>query len=302
LSSSASSNSQLDFDRALRRSQEQPNVAYQGEKVAEKRNSNKFLQWWVVCENGRTSTRTSMLKRCVIDIHKALRSGKVAKCRDSHKTSDERSKTQKLLLTEGMLLLEAFSWLGHCFWWVDRAFGATYWYKKFIEIIIFKRGEWIVTNFFSYCFPSNKTSIFWFGDICGILKFVGPPPGLYGLTSKIILSDEFSYLKSLILEALSKLKTIYSHYRCILTRSCWIFYQAVFILKQILSPGARTRLNNIKMLKPGRSDPVEQYLLGMASQGKMNSQINDNQLKQILLSIQQPKRDFKINRIWSEKI
>ena len=68
----------------------------------------------------------------------------------------------------------------------------------------------IVTNFFSYCFPSNKTSIFWFGDICGILKFVGPPPGLYGLTSKIILSDEFSYLKSLIIEALSKLKTIYS--------------------------------------------------------------------------------------------
>jgi programmed cell death protein 5 len=51
------------------------------------------------------------------------------------------------------------------------------------------------------------------------------------------------------------------------------------------------------MVKPELSDLVEQYLIGMASQGKMNSQINDNQLKQILLSIQQPKRDFKINRI-----
>jgi programmed cell death protein 5 len=51
------------------------------------------------------------------------------------------------------------------------------------------------------------------------------------------------------------------------------------------------------MVKPELSDLVEQYLIRMASQGKMNSQINDNQLKQILLSIQQPKRDFKINRI-----
>jgi programmed cell death protein 5 len=69
------------------------------------------------------------------------------------------------------------------------------------------------------------------------------------------------------------------------------------ILKQILVPKARMRLNNIKMVKPELSDLVEQYLIGMASQGKMHSQISDDQLKQILLSMQQPKRDFKINRI-----
>ena len=69
------------------------------------------------------------------------------------------------------------------------------------------------------------------------------------------------------------------------------------ILKQILSSEARMRLNNIKMVKPDLSNLVEQYLIGLASQGKMHSQINDDQLKQILLSIQQPKRDFKINRI-----
>jgi len=34
----------------------------------------------------------------------------------------------------------------------------------------------------------------------------------------------------------------------------------------------------------------------MASQGRLNTQITDDQLKQILQSIQQPKRDFKINR------
>ena len=69
------------------------------------------------------------------------------------------------------------------------------------------------------------------------------------------------------------------------------------ILKQILAPEARMRLNNIKMVKPELSNLVEQYLIGMASQGKMHSQISDEQLKQILLSIQQPKRDFKINRV-----
>ncbi len=69
------------------------------------------------------------------------------------------------------------------------------------------------------------------------------------------------------------------------------------ILKQILTPEARMRLNNIKMVKPELSNLVEQYLIGMATQGKMSGQINDDQLKQILLSTQQPKRDFKINRV-----
>ena len=69
------------------------------------------------------------------------------------------------------------------------------------------------------------------------------------------------------------------------------------ILKQILTPEARMRLNNIKMVKQELSDLVEQYLVGMATQGKIPGQINDDQLKQILLSIQQPKRDFKINRV-----
>ncbi len=69
------------------------------------------------------------------------------------------------------------------------------------------------------------------------------------------------------------------------------------ILKQILVPEARMRLNNIKMVKPELADLVEQYLIGMATQGKIPGQISDDQLKQILLSIQQPKRDFKFNRI-----
>lgn len=68
------------------------------------------------------------------------------------------------------------------------------------------------------------------------------------------------------------------------------------ILKQILSGDARLRLNNVKMVKPDLANLVENYLIGMASQGKLSSQITDDQLKQILMSIQQPKRDFKFER------
>ncbi len=69
------------------------------------------------------------------------------------------------------------------------------------------------------------------------------------------------------------------------------------MLKQILSPDARLRLNNIRMVKPDLANLVETYLLNLATQGKTSGQISDEQLKQILLSAQQPKRDFKINRV-----
>ena len=73
--------------------------------------------------------------------------------------------------------------------------------------------------------------------------------------------------------------------------------QKDILLKQILSPEARLRLNNVKMVKPDLANMVENYLLGLASQGRSPGQITDDQLKQILLSAQQPKKDFKINRI-----
>ena len=73
--------------------------------------------------------------------------------------------------------------------------------------------------------------------------------------------------------------------------------QKEILLKQILSSEARLRLNNVKMVKPELANMVENYLLGLASQGRSPGQITDNQLKQILLSAQQPKRDFKINRV-----
>ena len=67
-------------------------------------------------------------------------------------------------------------------------------------------------------------------------------------------------------------------------------------LMVLLEPPARQRLMNIKMVKPELAATVENYLLSAASSGRLNRSLTDEELKQILLSLQQPKREFKINR------
>ena len=73
--------------------------------------------------------------------------------------------------------------------------------------------------------------------------------------------------------------------------------QKEIMLKQVLSADARLRLNNVRMVKPDLADLVENYILNLSVQGKISGQISDEQLKQILASAQQPKRDFKFNRV-----
>ena len=73
--------------------------------------------------------------------------------------------------------------------------------------------------------------------------------------------------------------------------------QKEMMLKQVLSGDARLRLNNVRMVKPELADLVENYILNLSVQGKISGHISDEQLKQILSSAQQPKRDFKINRV-----
>ena len=73
--------------------------------------------------------------------------------------------------------------------------------------------------------------------------------------------------------------------------------QKEILLKQFLYPYARLRINNVRMVKPDLANLVENYILNLASQGKFSGQISDEQLKQILSTTQQPKRDFKFKRI-----
>jgi len=67
------------------------------------------------------------------------------------------------------------------------------------------------------------------------------------------------------------------------------------VMRVLLTPEARQRLTNVKMVKPELAKAVEDYIITMGSQGKLNKALTDDELKQILSSIQQPKRDFKIS-------
>jgi programmed cell death protein 5 len=69
------------------------------------------------------------------------------------------------------------------------------------------------------------------------------------------------------------------------------------IMRMALTSEARQRLANIKMVKPQIAQSIEEYIVQMASAGKLKQVINDDQLKELLGSIQGKKREFTIKRI-----
>ncbi len=69
------------------------------------------------------------------------------------------------------------------------------------------------------------------------------------------------------------------------------------LLRQILSPEARQRLANLKMIKPEFTEQLELQLIQLAQTGKVHVPVSDAQLKQILIQLQSRKRETKIRRI-----
>jgi programmed cell death protein 5 len=69
------------------------------------------------------------------------------------------------------------------------------------------------------------------------------------------------------------------------------------VLMVLLDQEARQRLTNVRMVKPDLALAVENYLISSASTGKLNRALSDEELKQLLVNLQQPKKQFKINRV-----
>lgn len=69
------------------------------------------------------------------------------------------------------------------------------------------------------------------------------------------------------------------------------------LLRSILTPEARQRLTNLKMVRPDFTSQLELQLIQLAQQGKIPIPLTDKQLKQILIQIQSRKREIKIRRI-----
>jgi programmed cell death protein 5 len=66
-------------------------------------------------------------------------------------------------------------------------------------------------------------------------------------------------------------------------------------LRQILTDEARSRLMNIKMVKPEFAEQLELQLIQLAQSGKIAVPITDDQMKEILAKLQSKKRESKIS-------
>jgi programmed cell death protein 5 len=68
-------------------------------------------------------------------------------------------------------------------------------------------------------------------------------------------------------------------------------------LRMALTSDARQRLANVKMVRPDLAASIEEYVIQLASSGKLRKPVDDEQVKQMLASLQDKKREIKIRRI-----
>lgn len=69
------------------------------------------------------------------------------------------------------------------------------------------------------------------------------------------------------------------------------------ILKRILTPEARQRLTNIKMVRRDFADQLEVQLIQLAQSGRVKLPISDSQLKEALVRLQSQRKEIRIRRI-----
>ncbi|MCW3981524.1 MAG: DNA-binding protein [Candidatus Bathyarchaeota archaeon] len=68
------------------------------------------------------------------------------------------------------------------------------------------------------------------------------------------------------------------------------------LLRRILTPEARQRLTNLKMVKPEFAGQIELQLIQLAQAGRLKIPVSDPQLRKILAQLQPERRDIKIRR------
>src|SRR6266540_3106034 len=68
------------------------------------------------------------------------------------------------------------------------------------------------------------------------------------------------------------------------------------IIRRILTPEARQRLTNIRMVKPEFAEDLEMQLIQLAQSGRLRGQVTDEQLKKTLVQLEGQKREIKIRR------
>jgi programmed cell death protein 5 len=68
------------------------------------------------------------------------------------------------------------------------------------------------------------------------------------------------------------------------------------ILRQNLTDGARKRLNTVKMSKPEHGEQIERQIVALAQSGRVQGQIDEDQMKQLLSELTPDSKSFNIQR------
>ncbi len=68
-------------------------------------------------------------------------------------------------------------------------------------------------------------------------------------------------------------------------------------LRMALTSDARQRLANVRMVRPDLAASIEEYVIQLASSGKLKKAVDDDQVKQMLATLQEKKREIKIRRV-----
>lgn len=68
-------------------------------------------------------------------------------------------------------------------------------------------------------------------------------------------------------------------------------------LRMALTSEARERLANVRMVKPELAQSIEEYVIQLATSGKLKTAVDDDQLKQMLAALQPGKREIHIRRL-----
>jgi programmed cell death protein 5 len=73
--------------------------------------------------------------------------------------------------------------------------------------------------------------------------------------------------------------------------------QKRLILQQILTPEARSRLANLRMVKPEFAEALELELIALAQSGRLRAPLTDLQLRELLKKLQEKRKETRIRRV-----
>jgi programmed cell death protein 5 len=80
-------------------------------------------------------------------------------------------------------------------------------------------------------------------------------------------------------------------------RSAEVDAQVKLIIAKILTPDARERLANIRIVKSAFARQIEMFLIQLYQAGRLPKQVTDEQLKKILEKLREEKKETTIRKV-----